>query len=1048
MLTPRLCPAMPQLSPQSADADRASTDLAGSHRFYKTRLARCVALEDRLHAIVALRSRYPSLPALPCPDAGDRVTVHEPPNVADVLDACDEFWTPLEQELAVGLEFECESQADLVRVAERIIVIDALKDLNLNVELSTLRKEHTLQRLEAKKEFQRKEQEAKERRASASAANGPRSGAEYFHGIEMAPLSGRRLSGEHSLSPAEASQRSIRSVYCPAPDWHAQHVLCGMLPVEQQVPLSRMVYRLSRGNALVRFSSDVHRTVGTSSTIPGAAEPRVVFFIVFLGQHLAKQFRRLCEHSQATLYELPHIAELEEAAREADEKRQRPDFSSLFDRLATEHPPADEEEQKSGPKPGCMETGQHHSPSPSPLCERNPSEIYRIELEHLKRDLAERRIVAAKTARAVESQLRALFMDPSPDAKTGYQWSPLLDWLHVLHVEKVLCTTTLQAQFSRGLVMIEGWVRTAQLKALQEAVRAAARELQGAPTAMLEFNSAHALRAPGMPPTHFPLNKFTSAFQALVSTYGVPRYRELNPALFTITTFPFLFGLMYGDMGHGFALLCVSLVLVAQERKLEQSRARGTINEILLMLFEGRYVLLCMSLWSMYAGLIYNDIFCLPLRLFPSVWNYDMADPEHVQMIPERTGHVYPVGIDPSFQNTVNELAFYNSFKMKLSVIVGVVHMLFGLTLGLVNHAAVRDWIGVCFESIPRLLFLSSLFGYMVLMIIVKWAIDWSARGSPPPNLIQAMIHMVLSPGRVSEEERFYAHQELVQLVLIAVALLSIPVMLCARPCWRRHKHKRTEVPAPPSELVSGSPPAAPIRSASKTKLTNSAHASANNSRAGRLSIDDENGERKENDEPKENGERPEVTSLPTAGVAKTDTPPRASPPSGSPASQLHISCSEENLRRSTSKQPLSPTESFVVPASFAACVAESSAPYSFSDELIHSSIHTIEFALGTVSNTASYLRLWALSLAHQQLSLVFWNKMVLQYGIERGWYFGVIGFACWGAATVSVLLCMDVLECFLHALRLHWVEFNNKFFAADGVEFTPMTFNRDTCTK
>jgi hypothetical protein len=76
---------------------------------------------------------------------------------------------------------------------------------------------------------------------------------------------------------------------------------------------------------------------------------------------------------------------------------------------------------------------------------------------------------------------------------------------------------------------------------------------------------------------------------------------------------------------------------------------------------------------------------------------------------------------------------------------------------------------------------------------------------------------------------------------------------------------------------------------------------------------------------------------------------------------------------------------------------------YSYSDHLIVQGIHTIEFVLGTVSNTASYLRLWALSLAHAELSGVFWDKMIMQYGILGSNAFSpVVGFAVWGSVNNS----------------------------------------------
>jgi V-type H+-transporting ATPase subunit a len=116
---------------------------------------------------------------------------------------------------------------------------------------------------------------------------------------------------------------------------------------------------------------------------------------------------------------------------------------------------------------------------------------------------------------------------------------------------------------------------------------------------------------------------------------------------------------------------------------------------------------------------------------------------------------------------------------------------------------------------------------------------------------------------------------------------------------------------------------------------------------------------------------------------------------------------------------------------------------FDFGEVIIHQAIETIEFVLGMVSNTASYLRLWALSLAHTELASVFWEKAMLTAIETNNPVLVFMGYAVFAATTFGVLLAMDVLECFLHALRLHWVEFQNKFFKADGYLFVPFSFAR-----
>lgn len=98
-------------------------------------------------------------------------------------------------------------------------------------------------------------------------------------------------------------------------------------------------------------------------------------------------------------------------------------------------------------------------------------------------------------------------------------------------------------------------------------------------------------------PTFFVLNDFTNVPQQIIDTYGVPTYKEVNPAIFACVTFPFFFGVMFGDVMHGSLLLAFSVYLCMRPKP------AGTADP----LHDSRYFLLLSGIFATFCGLIYND---------------------------------------------------------------------------------------------------------------------------------------------------------------------------------------------------------------------------------------------------------------------------------------------------------------------------------------------------------------------------------------------------------------------------------------------------------
>ncbi|XP_068636331.1 V-type proton ATPase subunit a1-like [Aristolochia californica] len=501
----------------------------------------------------------------------------------------------------------------------------------------------------------------------------------------------------------------------------------------------------------------------------------------------------------------------------------------------------------------------------------------------------------------------------------------LQQWTLMVRREKAVYDKLNMLNFdvTKKCLVGEGWCPFSAKPQIQEALQRATFDSNSQVGTIF-----HVMDAFESPPTYFRTNRLTNAYQEIVDAYGVARYQEANPAVYSIITFPFLFAVMFGDWGHGICLLLGAFLLIGREKKLG-SQKLGSFME---MAFGGRYVILLMAIFSIYCGLIYNEFFSVPFHIFgPSAYRCrdpTCSDAHTVGLV--KVQEPYPFGVDPSWRGSRSELPFLNSLKMKMSILFGVAQMNLGIMLSYFNAKIFGSSLDIRYQFVPQMIFLNSLFGYLALLIVIKWCTGSQA------DLYHVMIYMFLSPTDDLGENQLFWGQRPFQIILLLLAIVAVPWMLFPKPFILRKLH---------SERFQGR----------------------------------------------------------TYGILGT--------------SEGDLDIEPDSARQKHEE-------------------------FNFGEVFVHQMIHSIEFVLGAVSNTASYLRLWALSLAHSELSTVFYEKLLLLAWGYNNIVIRIVGLTVFAFATAFVLLMMESLSALLHALRLHWVEFQNKFYHGDGYKFIPFSFS------
>ncbi len=245
----------------------------------------------------------------------------------------------------------------------------------------------------------------------------------------------------------------------------------------------------------------------------------------------------------------------------------------------------------------------------------------------------------------------------------------LLALKEVVQIEKDIAETSAMTAKTRRAYMLEGWVTDKKLSHLR--------------TRIEEASDGHAIIKVMKPkkgeiiPTKLDNPGVFQPFEVLVETFGMPAYKELDPTPILALTFPLLYGLMFGDLGHGLILALLGLLTVKIAKSAKGVRSLGII------------VLVC-GIFSMFFGLVYGEMFGMG-----EVVQIETLNGFH--LTPLLTNNVGGE-IKPQINPVENPISF-----LQLAVLIGAIHIGSGMILAFINLIREKKYLTAIAVPLPKI---------------------------------------------------------------------------------------------------------------------------------------------------------------------------------------------------------------------------------------------------------------------------------------------------------------------------------------------------------